>query len=117
MTPQTVTNILSRAGKETCMQIASDLGLSEYEVRAVIQGKDPKAVRGRKRYEMSSGAHALYQSWTRTVKPETGRCVYFIPKEGRVCGAKCKGQRCEDHPQTVARTINIGAKTGERLSA
>lgn len=70
-----------------------------------------------RRYEMSTEAHRLFQPWSRTTQPETGHCVYFIPEEGRVCEAKCKGQRCEDHPQTVARTINIGAKTGERLSA
>lgn len=117
MTPENIQEILDRAGQDTCMQIASDLGMGEYEVRAVIQGKDPTAVRGRKRYEMSTGAHALREKWVRTVRPETGHCVYFIPEEGRVCGAKCKGQRCENHPQGVARTINIGARTGGRLSA
>ena len=69
------------------------------------------------KYERKSASHKLHEPWVRTVRPETGRCVYFIPSEGRVCGAKCKGQRCDKHPQTVARTINIGAKTGERLSA
>ena len=88
-------------------------------------GCDPEIVRscgkrfGRRKNKNTTG-HRVCSVWrdrkNKSRPVVTGHCVYFIPSEGKVCAAKCKGQRCEDHPQTVARTINIGARTGGGLS-
>lgn len=64
--------------------------------------------------------HQIFETWTGSPAPvPTGKCVAWIVVEGKAqqCGAKCKGQRCKDHPITIARTIHIGARTGGGLAA
>lgn len=66
----------------------------------------------------STQAHKIFEPWKgKPAHTPRGTCVYFIPQEGRVCGALCKGQRCKDQPQGVAHTIRIGARTGGGLAA
>ena len=102
-----------------------ELGRTAKEIIAEL-GCDPKIVHscdkrfGKRKYKNTTGhrVHSVWRDRENKSRPvETGKCVYFIPSEGKVCGAKCKGQRCEDHPQTVARTINIGARTGGGIAA
>ena len=58
----------------------------------------------------------LMRKFLSTVPPR-GECVYLMLTDKGVqrCGAKCKGQRCDDHPQGVRVHLNIGGKGGAAL--
>lgn len=93
-----------RSGKSVA-QIMNELDCSKAEVESVQIGM------GRTRpYTMKHSY--LIQPYTRR-PAQTGRCVYFIPQERRVCGAKCKGQRCDNHPQGVMiNPVGINRRKG-----
>ena len=63
-----------------------------------------------------SGRQEQARRWEAKATPR-GECVYLMLTDKAVqrCGAKCEGQRCEDHPQGVRVHFNIGGKGGAAL--
>ena len=102
--------------------IAYELNMQKTAVYKAIKRLSPEQTRKRRNaYKIkSTNAHKIVAPWDGKPAPvPTGKCVAWIVVEGKAqqCGAKCKGQRCKDHPITIARTIRIGARTGGGLAA
>ena len=105
---------LTRKGMNVAA-IVAETGRSETDIRNILNGRK---VRMRSKPQKNHTGHNIFEPWKgKPAHTPKGTCVYFIPQEGRVCGALCKGQRCKDHPQGVAHTIRIGVRTGGGLAA
>ena len=97
--------------------IVGATGRSESDVRRILRGRK---VPTKKKPQKNRSGHQILQKWGGKPAPvPTGKCVAWVVVEGKAkqCGAKCKGQRCKDHPITIARTIYIRAKTSGGLAA
>lgn len=63
--------------------------------------------------------HTVVEPWASRPAPTRatplGKCVAWSVIDGKAvqCGAKCKGQRCEKHPQGMVHNFGITAAKGK----